>query len=368
MFDRPRFLRALLLAATSLALPACGAADDTAPENTDRRADAVTVCAKGATVEGIDVSVWQDSVDWGSVKQSGIAFGIARVSYGTSKDSWFDTNWSGMKDAGLVRGAYQFFLPQQDAIAQADLVINAVGQLGPGDLPVVADMEDTGGQPASVIADELQQWLDHVEAGTGKRPIIYTGKYFWQDNVAADFSAYPLWIPAYGVECPNLPDGYWSDWQFFQYTDQGSVPGVSGNVDRDVFNGSLDDLLTFANGAPKYAAKFVSQSFPYASQGGVQIPAGGKLDVTIELQNVGTATWDGGTRLGTTEPRDRPSVFAGPEWPGPNRYAQVEGTVPPGGTYKFTFTLHAPQDLGKYDEHFGLVQESVAWFGDPGQG
>jgi len=359
----------IALTALALALPGCGAPDDDFDPETGEAADAVTVCAKGTTVEGIDVSVWQGSVNWQSVKNAGIQFAIARVGYGTSKDTWFDTNWSGMKSVGLVRGAYQFFLPQQDAVAQANLMINSIGQLGPGDLPPVLDVEDTGGQSKATIVNKIHQWVAKVEAATGRKPIIYTGKYFWQDNVAsADFSAYPLWIPNYSYNCPNLPDGYWNDWLFFQYTSTGSVPGVSGNVDRNKFNGTLQDLLNFANGGPSYAAKFVSQSFPYASQGPLQVQAGQEFELTLEMKNVGTKTWDSNTRLATTEPRDRTSPFAGPEWIGPNRYAQVTGTVPPGSSFAFKWTMHAPMEPGLYDEHLGLVQENVAWFSDAGQG
>ena len=356
------------LALVSVGLVGCGDGDGST-ESIGEAELAYTVCAKGDTVEGIDVSVWQAAVNWPSVKNAGITFGIARVSYGTSLDSWFDDNWNGMKSVGLVRGAYQFFLPLQDPIAQADLMINAMGPLGPGDLPPVVDVEDTDGQSPSTIAAKLKQWCQHIEAATGKKPIIYTGKYFWQDNVASyDFGGYPLWIPNYSNTCPNLPNDYWSDWVIFQYTSTGSVPGVSGNVDRNKFNGTLSDLQAFANGGPDYAAKFVSQSFPYASQGAAGILAGETLDAYIEMLNVGTKAWDSNTLLGTTEPRDRTSVFAGPEWPGKNRYARVAGVVQPGETFKFSFTLHAPLETGIYDEHFGLVQEGVAWFGDPGQG
>ncbi|MDI3289846.1 GH25 family lysozyme [Polyangium sp. 15x6] len=362
--------RASLLPLAALVLPACGAdAFDSSEGPLAETEQAFTVCADGDTVEGIDVSVWQAEVNWDQVKGAGIEFAIARVSYGTSKDTWFDTNWSGIKSAGLVRGAYQFFLPHQDAIAQADLMIDAMGELGPGDLPPVLDVEDMAGQSKSTVVSKMKQWLAHVEAATGAKPIIYTGKYFWQDNVASyDFGDYPLWIPNYSFDCPNLPDNYWDQWILFQYTDSGSVPGVAGNVDRNAFNGSLADLMAFANSGPEYAAKFVSQSFPYASEGPLQVEAGGTLEAYIEMLNVGTKAWDGNTLLATTEPRDRTSPFAGPEWPGPNRYARVEGTVPPGGTYKFTFTLHAPLETGVYDEHFGLVQEGVTWFSDPGQG
>ena len=46
----------------------------------------------------------------------------------------------------------------------------------------------------------------------------------------------------------------------------------------------------------------------------------------------------------------------------------MNGTVPPGSTYKFTFDLAAPATPGTYDELFGVVEDGVAWFSDPGQG
>ncbi|HEY6463484.1 MAG TPA: hypothetical protein VIY73_25125, partial [Polyangiaceae bacterium] len=50
------------------------------------------------------------------------------------------------------------------------------------------------------------------------------------------------------------------------------------------------------------------------------------------------------------------------------RASQVTGTVPPGGTFEFKFDFHAPPTAGTYAEYFGLVEDGVAWFSDPGQG
>ncbi|HEY8088096.1 MAG TPA: hypothetical protein VIF09_09625, partial [Polyangiaceae bacterium] len=72
--------------------------------------------------------------------------------------------------------------------------------------------------------------------------------------------------------------------------------------------------------------------------------------------------------LGTTQPRDRKSVFADSTWLAPNRPAGVTGTVAPDASFKFQFDLHAPSTTGTYSEYFGVVQENVAWFSDPGQG
>jgi lysozyme len=373
MFTLPRahFFRASLLTVAALALPSCGAADQETPEDIAEAEQAVVVCAKDQTVEGIDVSQWQETVDWVAVKNAGIRFAIARVSTGTTKDTRFDVNWSGMKAAGLVRGAHQVFKPLQDPIAQADLMLESIGALGANDLPPVVLLSDAGGLTKAAFADKLKQWLGHVEAATGRKPIIQAGKYFWQDYVAsAAFTAHPLWIPSWNVECPNLPDNAWATWTMHQYSSTGMVAGVAGAVDRNRFNGSLADLTALASGVGAgthaYAAQVVSQSFPTEHETAAKIQAGGIYEATIEVQNIGTAAWDSNTYLATTEPRDRTSPFAGEEWPAPHRFARVEGTVAPGGTYTFNFTLHAPLEEAVYIENFGLVQEGVAWFGDQG--
>jgi hypothetical protein len=122
-----------------------------------------------------------------------------------------------------------------------------------------------------------------------------------------------------------------------------------------------------AYGAIPYGASFVAQSFPLATTT-MTMSEGDVVPSYIELKNTGTKTWDSSTKIGTTEPRDRSSVFADSSWLAPNRLAAVKGTVAPGATYKFTFNLAAPMKPGSYDEHFGVVEESVAWFSDPGQG
>jgi lysozyme len=203
--------------------------------------------------------------------------------------------------------------------------------------------------------------------------MIYTGRYYWQDRLGTrDFSSSPLWHAQYTTaSCPNIAD-QWSQWAIWQYTDTGTVPGVpgSGGVDLDRFNGTLAELTALANGnaGPIDAAAFVTQSFPYASVGELTMHAGESVSGFIELRNTGTTTWNDHTELGTTEPRDRASVFVASDWVSPNRPARVSGSVAPGTTYRFVFTLHAPDAVGRYDEHFGVVQDGSAWFSDPTEG
>lgn len=251
-------LSALALAFTSLGLAGCspggdGAAGDSG-EAFDDGSDAIVECAKGATVKGIDVSYYQGQINWTKVKGAGIDFAIARVSDGTGfKDPRFAENWSGMKAAGVVRGAYQFFRPAQDANAQADLMINMLNQVGglkEGDLAPTLDVEVTDGVAGGTLIARMKTWLAKVAAATGKKPIVYTAPGWWaQFGKPSGLDQYTLWVANWGVSCPSVANS-WSHWDFWQNSSSGSVPGISGAVDTDRFNGSLADLLAFAGAKP----------------------------------------------------------------------------------------------------------------------
>ncbi len=206
------------------------------------------VCPAGATTDGIDVSYYQGTIDWDRVAADGIRFAIIRVSDGTTfLDPQFDRNWQEARRVGIIRAAYQFFRPGQDATAQAQLLLNTMGPLEPGDMPPVIDVEDTDDQPPSVVANKVSEWIQVVEAAVGRKPIIYTRASFWDPYVRTqDFVDYPLWVAHYGANCPNLPAG-WTDWKFWQYTSSGSVNGISGRVDMNFFNGDEAALEAFAN-------------------------------------------------------------------------------------------------------------------------
>ncbi len=200
-------------------------------------------------VSGIDVSYYQGSIDWQSVKDAGTAFAFARATYGTTKvDPQFSVNWQVMKNAGVTRGAYHFFVASEDALDQANLFINTVGSLSSGDLPPVLDVEAGSGTSGSLVND-VQIWLSAVEQKLGLTPMIYTAPSYWNEYMNADFGKYPLWVAEYGVTTPKSVKG-WSGWTFWQHSQSGSVAGIEGTVDLDYFNGSLSELLAFANGSP----------------------------------------------------------------------------------------------------------------------
>jgi len=181
-----------------------------------------------------------------------VQFAFIRVSHGLlTYDAQYTRNWAEARRVGVLRGTYQFFQPDQDPIAQADLLLTNMGTLAADDLPPVIDVEAMGGLTGPEVAASVQLWLDHVETATGRTPIIYSGYYFWRDQVGdpPGFARYPLWIPRYGPVCPLIPDS-WPRWDFFQTSSTGSIAGISGNVDTDLWNGTLADLLAFANPGP----------------------------------------------------------------------------------------------------------------------
>jgi lysozyme len=207
----------------------------------------VRSCPGGSTVEGVDVSKYEGDIDWNAVKQSGRAFAFIRVSDGlTHYDAYFDTNWSNAQTAGVYRGAYQFFRPNEDATAQADLLLSHGG--GNGEIPPVLDVEVSDGAAGATIRAGVNKWSNHIQQATGRTPIIYTAPGFWA-SVGGGHETDTLWVANWGVSCPSMPSS-WTHWSFWQYSDHGSVPGISGGVDINRFNGSLADLAAFAGASP----------------------------------------------------------------------------------------------------------------------
>ncbi len=119
--------------------------------------------------------------------------------------------------------------------------------------------------------------------------------------------------------------------------------------------------MGLGGGGATYAAAYVAQQYP------AQMESGKQYTVWVDLQNIGTATWDQKTRLATTVPQDRASPFyTQGSWLGPNRPAAAAAT-PTGQVARFQFVMTAPPvtSATTYKEHFGLVQDGVQWFTTP---
>jgi len=196
-------------------------------------------------VVGIDVSKHQLSIKWDEVAKMRvdsikIHFAFIKATEGiTLKDIYFDKNWKAVADNGIIRGAYHFFKPNRDAKSQAKSFINAV-TLSNGDLPPVLDVEQHGKLSAKKLRANLKIWLDIVEKQYGAKPIIYTCSGFYKTYLnSKELKKYKLWIADYKHDVLPLGD---SEWHFWQHTNKGSVNGIAGNVDFNVFNGSYEEL------------------------------------------------------------------------------------------------------------------------------
>ncbi|MCB1049242.1 MAG: hypothetical protein KDC71_01495 [Acidobacteria bacterium] len=190
---------------------------------------------------GIDVSHHDGPVDWGQVRQSGYHFAYVKATQG---DDWVDplfkTNFDGLKQAGLFRGAYHFFMVDDTGAEQARNFLTAVLH-EPGDLAPVVDIETWHENPQPDVAEELRVFLDEVYAATGKKAVIYTNPRFWDTYLKEKFTDHPLWVAEYEVENPQVPTG-WQTWTLWQYTENGTISGVGTEVDISRYNG---DAQTF---------------------------------------------------------------------------------------------------------------------------
>jgi lysozyme len=190
-------------------------------------------------IHGIDVSKFQNIVDWKSVKSMHvnnvqISFVFIKATEGLDdEDQYFSRNWKKVKEAGLTRGAYHFFLATKNGKEQAENFINSV-KLEPGDMPPVLDIEQTYGVAANVLRDRVKEWLETIQYYYGVMPIIYTNVEFYKQFLKDDFDAYPLWVAHYlQKERPRI----YREWTFWQHDEGGRVNGIFTKVDFNVFEG-----------------------------------------------------------------------------------------------------------------------------------
>lgn len=202
-------------------------------------------------VQGCDVSSYQGVIDWSALSKDK-DFVIIRATDGAHfVDKYFATNWQAAKANNIPRGAYHFFRPTQDINEQIQNFVSAVGSLDEGDLGVVLDLEAPENWATIEQSQRVGlalQWCDGVEKALGVTPVIYLSPNFVSQTLGTSFAQalkkYPLWIANYNVAQPTIPSP-WTTYVFWQYSDTGSVAGITGDVDLDVSNGSsLTDLQT----------------------------------------------------------------------------------------------------------------------------
>lgn len=221
--------------------PEPGTTDTPSPRAEADRSSAVVkeVIPRSRIVErlhhGVDISVHSGAVDWRALAASGHSFAFAKATEGVDlRDPAFDDHWRAMKEAGIVRGAYHFYVTEDDPETQARFFIDNT-PLEPGDLAPVVDIELIGHGTEPGLPDRLATWLRIVEEHYGIKPIIYTAPNFWDAHLTDAFGDYPLWIAEYGVDAPRLPKG-WKDWHLWQWRGDARLDGIEKDVDLSRLN------------------------------------------------------------------------------------------------------------------------------------
>lgn len=198
--------------------------------------------------KGIDVSHFSGAVDWAQVHAAGFTFAYVKATEGVDgKDPLFDDHWRDLGGVGIQRGAYHFYVTEDDPEEQARFFIETA-KLEPGDLVPVVDIELIGHGTQPGLADRFLRWLEIVEDHFGVKPIIYTTPNFWDQHLTDTFGDYPLWIAEYGVEAPRIPKG-WTTWWLWQWQGDATVPGVEKTADISRINHQHITLTHLQTGA-----------------------------------------------------------------------------------------------------------------------
>jgi GH25 family lysozyme M1 (1,4-beta-N-acetylmuramidase) len=207
------------------------------------------------SLPGIDISSYQGNVNWASVAPH-IDFSYAKATEGTYyTNPYFANQYNGPYNAGLIRGAYHFAIPNNSqGQTQADYFVNhgggwsADGKTLPGALDIEYNpygAECYGLSQASMVT-WLHNFVNEYAYRTGTYPVIYSTTDWWTSctgNNGGFASTDPLWVANYSASHGGTLPAGWGFYTFWQYADSGSYPG-----DQDVFNGAYSQLQALARG------------------------------------------------------------------------------------------------------------------------
>ena len=188
-------------------------------------------------IHGIDLSHYQGNVFWEVVgDNTPMVYVYLKATEGGDRiDEMFERNIRLAHGYGLKVGSYHFYRPRTEQVRQLE---NFKSQCLPGeqDLIPMIDVESTGGLPAEDFVDSLHLFLELVEEAYKQRPLIYTGRNFYNKYLQGEIDGYKLMIAMYTDEEPVLADN--RDITMWQYTGKGRLTGVKGYVDKSRFMGS----------------------------------------------------------------------------------------------------------------------------------
>lgn len=193
---------------------------------------------------GVDVSSYQGSVDWGKTAQAGVEFVILKIiRKDLQPDRQFENNWMGCTAAGVpIQGVYNY--SYATTIQKAKTDAQRVLEILAGRRAMVwLDVEDKCQEGIGKRLIDIINAYAGVIKGAGYEFGVYTGQSFYNTYIKPYGGVdYPLWIARYGtnsgkVEAKFEPEI--SGMLGWQYTSRGSVEGIGGNVDMNVWYGEV---------------------------------------------------------------------------------------------------------------------------------
>lgn len=203
-------------------------------------------------VHGVDLSRWQTGVDWDLARGSGVNFAFVKATEGGDVlDPMFPSHWTKSAAVGVRRGAYHLFYHCRPAVEQARWFIAHVPRDAQA-LPPVLDMEWTPTSPTcrirpppATVRAEAQVFLNAVRRHYGQQPILYVTPDFYDDNDMGRLTGVTFWLRSVAAPVRERYPG--QAWTFWQYSGTGSVPGIAGDVDLNVFNGSAQQWAAWVS-------------------------------------------------------------------------------------------------------------------------
>ena len=210
---------------------------------------------------GIDVSKWNETIDWEAVAEAGVDFAIIRCGYrGSSSgsliiDPMYEENIEGAIEAGIPVGVYFFTqaVNEIEAIEEASMVINLIRDYDV-DYPVFLDSESAGGSGRADDLDADERTTIHKAfletiTSAGYATGIYGSTNWLEKQVDMDeLSDYRTWLAEY-TDVPSY-DEYYHMWQ---YTSKGSIDGISTNVDLNICYMNIDTSIDHSSSAGGYS-------------------------------------------------------------------------------------------------------------------
>ena len=203
--------------------------------------DRYLTCTAGPCLLGVDVSYWQYDVVWPLVKASGIDFAMIRLAWrggtegGMEEDSYARINYQGAKDAGLQVGGYFFSqaITPEEAVEEAEFVLEMAKDME-FDMPIVFDWEPIGERTVNMdprtLTDCAKAFCQTIEDAGLEAMVYFNVSYACYGMYLEELTDYQFWLAMYNsrMDFPYRID-------MWQHTDHGSVPGIEGPVDLNIY-------------------------------------------------------------------------------------------------------------------------------------